>query len=45
MQQWERLPTDAAIQAGIEAYEQAYDTDEPKRMLSAFLNRKRDKIP
>ncbi len=42
MQQWERLPTDAAIQAGIEAYVQAYDTDEPKRMLAAFLNRKRD---
>ena len=41
MQQWERLPTDAAIQAGIEAYVQAYETDEPTRMLSAFLKRKR----
>ncbi len=41
MQQWEKLPPDAAIQAGIEAYVQAYDTDEPKRMLSAFLKRKR----
>jgi len=41
MQQWERLPTDAAIQSGIEAYVQAYETDEPTRMLSAFLKRKR----
>ncbi len=41
MQQWEKLPPDAAIQAGIDAYVRAYDTDEPKRMLSAFLNRKR----
>jgi enoyl-CoA hydratase/carnithine racemase len=42
MQQWEKLPPEAAIQAGIDAYVRAYDSDEPKRMLSAFLNRKRD---
>ena len=42
MQQWEKLPPDAAIQAGIDAFARAYETDEPKRMLSAFLNRKRD---
>jgi enoyl-CoA hydratase len=41
MQQWEKLPTDAAIQVGIDAYVQAYETDEPRRMLSAFLNRRR----
>jgi len=42
MQQWERLPADAAIQAGIDAFARAYETDEPKRMLSAFMKRKRD---
>lgn len=42
MQQWERLPTDAAIQAGIDAFERAYETDEPKLMLSAFVKRRRD---
>ncbi|MGH6726401.1 MAG: enoyl-CoA hydratase [Pseudolabrys sp.] len=42
MQQWEKLPTDAAIAAGIEAFARAYETDEPKRMLSTFAKRKRD---
>ena len=42
MQQWEKLPIDAAIQAGIDAFARAFETDEPKRMLSAFINRKRD---
>ena len=41
MQEWEKLPTDRAIQAGIEALVRAFDTDEPKRRLGAFLNRKR----
>ena len=36
MQQWEKLPVDAAIAAGIDAFVRAFDTDEPKRMLSAF---------
>ena len=42
LQVWEKLPTDAAIQAGIDAFERAYDTDEPARLLSAFVKRKRD---
>jgi len=42
MQQWEKLPIDAAIQAGIDAFARAFETDEPKRMLSAFVNRQRD---
>jgi enoyl-CoA hydratase/carnithine racemase len=42
MQQWEKLPPEAAIQAGIDVFARAYETDEPKRMLAAFLNRKRD---
>lgn len=41
MQAWERLPPEAAVQAGIDAFVSAYETDEPKRMLSAFVNRKR----
>ena len=42
MQAWEKLPVDAAIAAGIEAFVRAYETDEPKQMLSAFAKRKRD---
>jgi enoyl-CoA hydratase/carnithine racemase len=41
MQQWETLPTDKAIQAGIDAFARAFETDEPTRMLSAFVKRKR----
>jgi enoyl-CoA hydratase/carnithine racemase len=42
LQQWEKLPVDAAIEAGIDAFVRAFETDEPKRMLSAFVKRKRD---
>jgi enoyl-CoA hydratase/carnithine racemase len=42
IQQWEKLPTDAAIQAGIDAFARAFETDEPERMLAAFVKRKRD---
>jgi enoyl-CoA hydratase len=41
IQAWESLPTDAAIATGIDAFARAYETDEPKRMLSAFSKRKR----
>jgi enoyl-CoA hydratase len=41
-QAWEKLPPDAAIQAGIDAFVATYDSDEPTRMLSAFVKRKRD---
>ncbi len=41
MQEWEKLPTDKAIAAGIDALVRAFDTDEPTRLLSGFLNRKR----
>ena len=41
MQQWENLPTDRAIAAGIDALVRAFDTDEPTRLLGAFLKRKR----
>jgi len=41
MQQWEKLPIDAAIAAGIDALARAFETDEPKRLLNAFLIRRR----
>jgi enoyl-CoA hydratase len=41
MRAWEQLPADAAIAAGIDAFAQTYETDEPTRMLSTFLERKR----
>ena len=42
MQQWENLPADQAIAAGIDAFSEAYKTDEPGRLMAAFLDRKRD---
>lgn len=41
MREWENLPADQAIAVGIDAFVRSFDTDEPKRMLGAFLNRKR----
>jgi enoyl-CoA hydratase/carnithine racemase len=41
MRAWETLPLDRAIAAGIDAFERAYDTDEPVRMLSVFRDRRR----
>ncbi len=42
MRDWENLPLDAAIAAGIDAFVRAYETDEPRRLLSAFATRKRN---
>ena len=41
IQAWERLPLDGAIEAGIDAFARAWHTDEPRRMMTAFLERKR----
>jgi enoyl-CoA hydratase/carnithine racemase len=41
MQQWENLPAGEAVAAGIDCFERAYETDEPARMLKAFVDRKR----
>ena len=38
---WEKLPVDAAIAAGIEAFVRAFESDEPRRLLSSFADRKR----
>ncbi len=39
MQQWENLPLAAAIGAGIDAFGSAYDSEEPRRKMRAFLDR------
>jgi len=41
MRQWENLPTEQAIAAGIDAFARAYETEEPRRLMSGFLTRKR----
>ncbi|MCS6891938.1 MAG: enoyl-CoA hydratase [Rhodovarius sp.] len=38
---WEDLPVSAAIAAGIDAYEEAWRGEEPRRMTAAFLARRR----
>ena len=40
MQVWEGLQIEAAIAAGVDAFEATYTSDEPRRMLSAFVARK-----
>src|SRR5258706_13234021 len=37
IQTWEDLPVSEAIQAGVEAFEDAWTTDEPKLALAGFL--------
>ena len=41
MRAWENLPADRAIAAGIDTFIRAFDSEEPRRMLSAFMARKR----
>jgi enoyl-CoA hydratase/carnithine racemase len=43
IREWENLPLGAAIAAGIDCFAQAYATDEPSRMMRAFLERPRSK--
>lgn len=38
---WERMTIEKAIQAGIRACTRARETDEPKRLMRAFLERKK----
>jgi enoyl-CoA hydratase len=38
---WERLPLEAGIEAGIDALSDAFKTDEPRRMMKPFFERKR----
>jgi enoyl-CoA hydratase/carnithine racemase len=41
IRRWEDLPVGAAIAAGIDAFAEAYATDEPARLMRGFLERKR----
>lgn len=38
---WENLPMEQAIAAGVEAFAAAFKTDEPTRMIAAFLGHRR----
>ncbi len=39
--QWQELPLGQAIAAGVDAFVRAFDTDEPRRYLRSFLDRRR----
>ena len=39
--QWEGLALDHAVKAGVRSFASAFDTDEPARMMQAFVDRKR----
>jgi enoyl-CoA hydratase len=41
MREWERLPPDAAIAAGIASFRSSYASDEPRRLMERFLKRPR----
>ena len=41
VRQWEEAPLGRAIEAGIDCFAEAYATDEPVRMMRAFLTRPR----
>lgn len=38
---WEDVPTDRAIEEGIVAFGKAYETDEPRRLMDRFLQRRK----
>ncbi len=42
---WEELPPEAAIARGVESFVQAWDSDEPTRMMAAFLEAMRGRKP
>jgi enoyl-CoA hydratase/carnithine racemase len=41
MQRWEELPMSQAIAAGVDAFEEAFRADEPRRAMADFLARRR----
>jgi hypothetical protein len=41
IRRWEDLPLGEAIAAGIDSFADAYATDEPARLMRAFLDRPR----
>lgn len=40
IRRWEQLALDDAVEIGIDAYADSYRTDEPRRMMQAFLDAK-----
>jgi enoyl-CoA hydratase/carnithine racemase len=42
---WESLPLERAIEAGIEIFGRAYETDEPRTRTRQFLERRKDRSP
>ena len=38
--EWERLPLEEGITAGIDAFAKAFETDEPQRMIQPFFDRR-----
>lgn len=41
MQRWEELPMSGAIRAGVDAFEEAFRDEEPKRAMAHFLARRK----
>jgi enoyl-CoA hydratase len=41
IREWEDLPVDEAVAAGIRCFVEAWKTDEPARMMATFVNRRR----
>ena len=43
LRQWETLSLDEAIERGIESFAEAFRSDEPRRLMKGFLQRKRER--
>ncbi len=41
LREWQELPLDEAIAKSIDAFAEAYESDEPARLMRAFLERPR----
>lgn len=41
LRQWETLPLDKAVEAGIQSFRQAYQTNEPQTFMQPFLDRRK----
>ncbi len=41
LREWQELPLDAAIAKSVDAFAEAYEGDEPRRLMRAFLERRR----
>ena len=41
IRRWENLPMEDAIAAGVDAFESAFESDEPAIMIGAFLGQRK----